>query len=118
MSFSLTDSVFSTADRVQLAERGVSLEEALAQLARIARPPGAIVIRARKSRRGYLPLTIALVISSRQFSVASLRVEPTDDARSSAFPPGSYAEPETYAFGQGSGEAVPLEEYDFGSYNR
>src|SRR5207244_512209 len=46
------------------------------------------------------------------------RVEPTDDARSSAFPPGSYAEPETYAFGQGSGEAVPLEEYDFGSYNR
>ena len=23
-----------------------------------------------------------------------------------------------YAFGQGSGEAVPLEEYDFGSYNR
>ena len=48
----------------------------------------------------------------------NIRVEPTDDARSSAFPPGSYAEPENYAFGQGSGEAVPLEEYDFGSYNR
>jgi DNA-directed RNA polymerase subunit beta' len=48
----------------------------------------------------------------------NIRVEPTDDARSSAFPPGSYAEPDTYAFGQGSGEAVPLEEYDFGSYNR
>jgi DNA-directed RNA polymerase subunit beta' len=48
----------------------------------------------------------------------NIRVEPTDDARSSAFPPGSYAEPESYAFGQGSGEAVPLEEYDFGSYNR
>jgi DNA-directed RNA polymerase subunit beta' len=48
----------------------------------------------------------------------NIRVEPTDDARSSAFPPGTYAEPETYAFGQGSGEAVPLEEYDFGSYNR
>jgi len=48
----------------------------------------------------------------------NIRVEPTDDARSSAFPPGSYAEPETYAFGQGPGEAVPLEEYDFGSYNR
>ncbi|HZR51406.1 MAG TPA: DNA-directed RNA polymerase subunit beta' [Streptosporangiaceae bacterium] len=48
----------------------------------------------------------------------NIRVEPTDDARTSAFPPGSYAEPETYAFGQGSGEAVPLEEYDFGSYNR
>jgi DNA-directed RNA polymerase subunit beta' len=48
----------------------------------------------------------------------NIRVEPTDDARSSAFPPGSYAEPENYAFGQGPGEAVPLEEYDFGSYNR
>src|SRR5271156_4291349 len=48
----------------------------------------------------------------------NIRVEPTDDARSSAFPPGSYTEPDGYAFGQGSGEAVPLEEYDFGSYNR
>jgi DNA-directed RNA polymerase subunit beta' len=48
----------------------------------------------------------------------NIRVEPTDDARSSAFPPGAYTEPENYAFGQGSGEAVPLEEYDFGSYNR
>jgi DNA-directed RNA polymerase subunit beta' len=48
----------------------------------------------------------------------NIRVEPTDDARSSAFPPGSYAESENYAFGEGSGEAVPLEEYDFGSYNR
>jgi DNA-directed RNA polymerase subunit beta' len=48
----------------------------------------------------------------------NIRVEPTDDARSSAFPPGTYAEPDGYAFGQGSGEAVPLEEYDFGSYNR
>ncbi len=48
----------------------------------------------------------------------NIRVEPTDDARSAAFPPGAYAEPENYAFGQGSGEAVPLEEYDFGSYNR
>jgi DNA-directed RNA polymerase subunit beta' len=48
----------------------------------------------------------------------NIRVEPTDDARSSAFPPGSYPEADGYAFGQGSGEAVPLEEYDFGSYNR
>ena len=48
----------------------------------------------------------------------NIRVEPTDDARSSAFPPGAYTEAENYAFGQGSGEAVPLEEYDFGSYNR
>jgi len=48
----------------------------------------------------------------------NVRVEPTDDARSSAYPATSYQEAETYAFGQGSGEAVPLEEYDFGSYNR
>jgi len=48
----------------------------------------------------------------------NIRVEPTDEARSSAFPAASYQEAETYAFGQGSGEAVPLEEYDFGSYNR
>src|SRR5208337_2534278 len=48
----------------------------------------------------------------------NIRVEPTEDARSSAFPPGSYAEQDNYAFGQGWGEAVPLEEYDFGSYNR
>jgi DNA-directed RNA polymerase subunit beta' len=48
----------------------------------------------------------------------NIRVEPTDDARSSAYPAAAYPETETYAFGQGSGEAVPLEEYDFGSYNR
>jgi len=48
----------------------------------------------------------------------NIRVEPTDDARSSAYPAAAYQEAENYAFGQGSGEAVPLEEYDFGSYNR
>jgi DNA-directed RNA polymerase subunit beta' len=49
----------------------------------------------------------------------NVKVEPTEDARSSAYPAGTYAEPDAYAFGQGgSGEAVPLEEYDFGSYNR
>jgi DNA-directed RNA polymerase subunit beta' len=48
----------------------------------------------------------------------NVRVEPTDDARGAAYP-ASYPESETYSpFGQGSGEAVPLEEYDFGSYNR
>ena len=31
---------------------------------------------------------------------------------------GSYDDGAEYAFGQGSGEAVPLEEYDFGQYNR
>jgi DNA-directed RNA polymerase subunit beta' len=48
----------------------------------------------------------------------NIRVEPTDDARSSAYPAAAYQEAESYAFGQGSGEAVPLEEYDFGTYNR
>ena len=48
----------------------------------------------------------------------NIRVEPTDDARSSAYPATTYSDAENYAFGQGSGEAVPLEDYDFGAYNR
>jgi DNA-directed RNA polymerase subunit beta' len=48
----------------------------------------------------------------------NVRVEPTDEARTSAYPATSYPDTESYPFGQGSGEAVPLEEYDFGSYNR
>jgi DNA-directed RNA polymerase subunit beta' len=49
----------------------------------------------------------------------NVRVEPTDDARGAAYPAASYPDSESYTpFGQGSGEAVPLEEYDFGSYNR
>jgi DNA-directed RNA polymerase subunit beta' len=48
----------------------------------------------------------------------NIRVEPTDDARGAAYPAAQYQEGEGYPFGQGSGEAVPLEEYDFGSYNR
>jgi DNA-directed RNA polymerase subunit beta' len=48
----------------------------------------------------------------------NIRVEPTDDARSSAYPSTTYQEADSYAFGQGSGEAVPLEDYDFGAYNR
>jgi DNA-directed RNA polymerase subunit beta' len=47
-----------------------------------------------------------------------VRVEPTEDARSSVYPATAYDEPDSYAFGQSSGEAIPLEEYDFGSYNR
>ena len=47
-----------------------------------------------------------------------VRVEPTEDARSSVYPATSYDEADGYAFGQGSGEAIPLEEYDFGAYNR
>jgi len=48
----------------------------------------------------------------------SLRVEPTEDARSSVYPPTTYESPVDYSFGQASGEAIPLEEYDFGAYNR
>ncbi len=48
----------------------------------------------------------------------NIRVEPTDDARGAAYPAAQYQEAEGYPFGQGTGEAVPLEEYDFGSYNR
>jgi DNA-directed RNA polymerase subunit beta' len=48
----------------------------------------------------------------------NFRVEPTEDARSSVYPAASYEEAPGYAFGQPSGESIPLEEYDFGTYNR
>jgi DNA-directed RNA polymerase subunit beta' len=48
----------------------------------------------------------------------NIKVEPTDEARSSAYPAAAYPDADGYGFGQGSGEAVPLEEYDFGTYNR
>ncbi len=48
----------------------------------------------------------------------NIRVEPTEDARSAVYPVGVYDDTTDYSFGQGTGEAVPLEEYDFGSYNR
>ena len=35
-----------------------------------------------------------------------------------AYPAPQYQDTDSYPFGQGTGEAVPLEEYDFGSYNR
>jgi DNA-directed RNA polymerase subunit beta' len=47
-----------------------------------------------------------------------VRVEPTEDARSSVYPATAYDEPDNYGFAPSSGEAIPLEEYDFGSYNR
>jgi DNA-directed RNA polymerase subunit beta' len=48
----------------------------------------------------------------------NIRVEPTEEAKASMYSVSSYEEPSEYTFGQGSGEAVPLEDYDFGSYNR
>jgi len=48
----------------------------------------------------------------------SFRVEPTEDARSSVYPAATYEEGPGYAFGQPTAESIPLEEYDFGTYNR
>jgi DNA-directed RNA polymerase subunit beta' len=48
----------------------------------------------------------------------SLRVEPTEEAKAAIYPPTSYDSPADYSFGQVSGQAIPLEEYDFGAYNR
>jgi DNA-directed RNA polymerase subunit beta' len=51
----------------------------------------------------------------------SLRVEPTEEARSSVYPAvGGYDGTAGYPFGQpaAAGESIPLEEYDFGAYNR
>jgi DNA-directed RNA polymerase subunit beta' len=48
----------------------------------------------------------------------SFRVEPTEDARSAVYPTTTYEEAPGYAFGQPSAESIPLDEYDFGTYNR
>jgi DNA-directed RNA polymerase subunit beta' len=50
----------------------------------------------------------------------NIRVEPTEDAKSAVYPPPNYDADAVaaYSFVQGSGESIPLEEYDFGSYNR
>jgi len=48
----------------------------------------------------------------------NLRVEPTEEAKASMYNVVDYgAEYADYSFGQGSGEAVRLEDYDFGSYS-
>ncbi|MGB6454965.1 MAG: DNA-directed RNA polymerase subunit beta', partial [Streptosporangiaceae bacterium] len=47
-----------------------------------------------------------------------LRVEPTEEAKAAVYPPTSYDSPADYSFGPASGQAIPLEEYDFGAYNR
>ena len=48
-----------------------------------------------------------------------LRVEPTEDAESAVYPAATFdSAAAAYSFAQTPGEAIPLEEYDFGSYNR
>ncbi|GII03118.1 DNA-directed RNA polymerase subunit beta' [Planobispora takensis] len=49
----------------------------------------------------------------------NIRVEPTEEAKAAMYTVGGYdGSAADYTFGSGSGEAVPLEEYDFGQYNR
>ncbi len=45
-----------------------------------------------------------------------IRVEPTEEARAAMYSLGGYEEAADYDFGPASGQAVPLEEYDFGQY--
>jgi len=45
----------------------------------------------------------------------NIRVEPTEEARAAAYQLTGYEDP-GYGFGSSSGAAVPLEEYDYGSY--
>jgi DNA-directed RNA polymerase subunit beta' len=47
----------------------------------------------------------------------NIRVEPTSGTRTTAYPAITYQEAESYPFGQGTGEAVPLEDLDHGAYN-
>ncbi|WP_283138710.1 DNA-directed RNA polymerase subunit beta' [Rhizohabitans arisaemae] len=48
----------------------------------------------------------------------NIRVEPTEEARAAMYTVGGYDGTTDYTFGTGTGEAVPLEEYDFGQYGR
>jgi DNA-directed RNA polymerase subunit beta' len=46
----------------------------------------------------------------------NIRVEPTEEAKAAMYSMTGYEEAEYAAFGTGSGEAVRLEDYDFGGY--
>ncbi|MDI2126899.1 DNA-directed RNA polymerase subunit beta' [Yinghuangia seranimata] len=46
----------------------------------------------------------------------NIRVEPTEEAKAAMYSMSGYDEADYSAFGTGSGQAVPLEEYDFGGY--
>ncbi len=47
----------------------------------------------------------------------NIRVEPTDEARAQVYA-GAWTDDGDYAFGTGSGQAIPLDDYDYGQYNR
>ncbi|HVE27118.1 MAG TPA: DNA-directed RNA polymerase subunit beta', partial [Sporichthya sp.] len=46
----------------------------------------------------------------------NIRVEPTEEAKAAMYSMTGYEEPEYASFGAGSGDAVRLEDYDFGGY--
>ncbi|MGB9376544.1 MAG: DNA-directed RNA polymerase subunit beta', partial [Mycobacteriales bacterium] len=46
----------------------------------------------------------------------NIRVEPTEEARAAVYSMTGYDDPD-YAFGNGSGQAVPLDEYDYGRFS-
>ncbi|MGQ0630136.1 MAG: DNA-directed RNA polymerase subunit beta' [Sporichthyaceae bacterium] len=46
----------------------------------------------------------------------NIRVEPTEEAKAALYSLAGYDEPEYANFGSGSGEAIRLEDYDFGGY--
>ncbi|MBA3743450.1 DNA-directed RNA polymerase subunit beta' [Sporichthya sp.] len=46
----------------------------------------------------------------------NIRVEPTEEAKAAMYSMSGYEEPEYATFGSGSGDAVRLEDYDFGGY--
>jgi DNA-directed RNA polymerase subunit beta' len=48
----------------------------------------------------------------------NIRVEPTEEARAQVYSMTSYDDGEYGGFGTGSGQAVPLDDYDYGGYNR
>ncbi|HLZ37387.1 MAG TPA: DNA-directed RNA polymerase subunit beta', partial [Mycobacteriales bacterium] len=48
----------------------------------------------------------------------NIRVEPTEEARAAMYALPAYDDEAGYAFGPGSGQAVPLEDYDTGGYYR
>jgi len=47
----------------------------------------------------------------------NVRVEPTEEAKAQVYSMAGYDDPD-YAFGSGSGQAIPLEDFDFGQYGR
>ena len=48
----------------------------------------------------------------------NVRVEPTEEAKAAMYSAlAAYDDVDYSMFGRGSGEAVPLEEFDFGAYN-